>query len=94
MAERPRRGTAGRSYTPPPARLSAFPEAFNVKPKTRRRGAAYRKRWKDRTGAICEWDSQHGTVEKYDAQGRHLGEYDPGTGEELSPADPSRRVEP
>ena len=43
---------------------------------------------------IYEWDSQHGTVEKYDAQGRHLGEYDPETGEELNPADPSRRVEP
>jgi len=65
-----------------------------VKPKTRRSGAAYRKRWKDQDGAIYEWDSQHGTVEKYDAQGRHLGEYDPDTGEELNPADPSRRVEP
>jgi hypothetical protein len=45
-------------------------------------------------GAIYEWDSQHGTVEKYDARGRHLGEYDPDTGEELKSADPSRRVEP
>ena len=27
-----------------------------------------------------EWDSQHGTVEKYDKKGRHLGEFDPDTG--------------
>ena len=94
MAEQPRRGTAGRSYTPAPAALPAFPGTFKVKPKTRRKGAAYRKRWKDPSGAIYEWDSQHGTIEKYDAQGRHLGEYDPDTGEELKPADPSWKVEP
>ena len=94
MPDRTRRGTGGRSYTPPPAELTAFPGAVKVRPKTRRRGTAFRKRWKDRDGIIYEWDSQHGTVEKYDAQGRHVGEYDPDTGEELNPADPNRRVEP
>ncbi|MBV9430158.1 MAG: hypothetical protein JO084_20755 [Bradyrhizobiaceae bacterium] len=94
MADQPRRGTAGRSYTPAPGNLPTFPGAFKVKPKTRRIGAAYRKRWKDNGGLIYEWDSQHGTVEKYDAQGRHLGEYDPQTGELLNPAEPGRRVEP
>jgi hypothetical protein len=65
-----------------------------AKPKSRRRGGAYRKRWKDQNGAIYQWDSQHATVEKYDAQGRHLGEYDPDSGEQRKPADSSRRVEP
>jgi hypothetical protein len=94
MGERPRKGTWRRSYIPPPAELPAFPGAVKVKPKTRRRGAAYRKRWKDDDGNIYEWDSQHGTVEKYDARGRHIGEFDPETGDELNSADPNRRVEP
>ena len=47
-----------------------------------------------RTGIIYEWDSQHGTVEIYDRSGRnHLGEFDPETGEQTKPADPSRKVE-
>jgi len=45
-------------------------------------------------GIIYEWDSQHGTVEKYDKRGAHLGEYDPNTAEQTKPADPSRSVEP
>jgi hypothetical protein len=43
---------------------------------------------------IYEWDYQHGTVERYDRLGRHLGEFDPGTGVLISDADPARRVEP
>ena len=40
-----------------------------------------------------EWDSQHGTFEKYDKKGRHLGEYDT-EGKQTKPADNSRSVEP
>jgi hypothetical protein len=94
MAKGPRGSSAGRSYKPPPEHLPAFPEAVKVRPKTRRRGAAYRRRWKDNDGIIYEWDSQHGAVEKYDAHGRHLGEYDPDSGQQLKPAIPNRRVEP
>jgi filamentous hemagglutinin len=35
-----------------------------------------------------------GTVEAYDARGRHIGEFDPINGRQLKEADPSRRVEP
>ena len=45
-------------------------------------------------GIIFEWDSQHGAVEMYDKRGRHLGEYDPTTGEQTKPADKTRSVEP
>ncbi|GAP99244.1 colicin E3/pyocin S6 family cytotoxin [Leptolyngbya sp. NIES-2104] len=30
-----------------------------------------------------EWDSRHGTIEKYDRKGKHLGKFDPITGEQL-----------
>jgi len=51
---------------PPPKELTAFPALKPVKPKTPvQGGGGLRKRWKDETGNIYEWDSQHGTVEKY-----------------------------
>lgn len=81
-------------YHPAPTALPAFP---NVKPapmKTSVRGGGKkRRRWKDLSGRIYEWDSQHGKVELYTKQGKHLGEYDPQTGEQTKPADPARRVE-
>ncbi|MBB3238117.1 colicin E3/pyocin S6 family cytotoxin [Phyllobacterium endophyticum] len=42
---------------------------------------AGRRRFKDNDGNIYEWDRQHGTLEKYDKKGKHLGEYDPQTGQ-------------
>ena len=44
-----------------------------------------RKRWKDEDGNIWEWDSQHGELEKYSPKGKHLGAFDPDTGEQLKP---------
>lgn len=80
---------------PPPRKLPAFPDAQRAKPKTPvQGGGGLRPRWKDRDGTIYEWDRQHGTVEKYDKRGRHLGEFDPNTGQRTKHADPSRRVEP
>lgn len=81
---------------PPPPTLPAFPNAKGVKWKTPvQRGGGARKRWKDPDGTIYEWDRQHGTVEVYSRNGRrHLGEYDPDTGEQVKPPDPTRKVEP
>ncbi|WP_411389167.1 colicin E3/pyocin S6 family cytotoxin [Pseudomonas sp. MPB23] len=82
------------SYHPPPKRLTAFPDAVKAEAKTRvQGGGAIRKRWKDRKGRIYEWDSQHGAVEIYDKQGKHLGEFDAETGEQTKPAKPGRTVE-
>jgi hypothetical protein len=81
------------TYIPPPDILPAFPDAKRVRPKTPLKGRGYRKRWKD-TEFIYEWDSFHGRVEKYDARGKHLGEFDPQTGEKKKEADCTRSVEP
>ena len=85
------------SYIPPPKELPAFPDSKKADGKTPiRGGGGYRKRWKEQRGKkrIIEWDSQHGKVEVYNKRGKHLGEFDPKTGEQTKPADKSRRVEP
>ena len=76
------------AYIRAPDILRAFPEAIRTKPK------GGRHRWKDPRGLIFEWDSRHGALEVYNARGRHLGEYDHVTGEQLEFADPTREVEP
>lgn len=83
------------AYIPAPRSLPAFPGAQPVRPKTPvKGGGGLRRRWKDQKGNIYEWDSENGRVEKYDKRGRHLGEFDPDTGEQTKPAEPTRRVEP
>jgi hypothetical protein len=82
-------------YYPAPKGLTAFPDATRATRKTPvKGGGGLRKRWKTPNGKIFEWDSQHGAVEMYDKRGRHLGEYDPTTGEQTKPADNTRKVEP
>ncbi|MEM6780497.1 MAG: colicin E3/pyocin S6 family cytotoxin [Pseudomonadota bacterium] len=72
-----------------PERLKAFPDAEKVK-----KGKTKRRRWKDSKGRIYEWDKQHGEVEIYDKTGKkHLGAFDPRTGKQLKPSDPSRSIE-
>ena len=75
--------------------LPAFPDAKVAKKRTSvKGGGSLRSRWKDPKGRIYEWDAQHGTVEIYDRSGRnHLGVFDPVTGEQTKPADPTRKVE-
>lgn len=89
---RPFNGDHG--YHLPPKGLPAFPDAVKAPSKTSvQGGGGTRKRWKDRKGRIFEWDAQHGTVEMYDKQGKHLGEYNPDTGEQTKPSNPGRRIE-
>jgi hypothetical protein len=76
------------TYIPAPDALPGFPRAVRTEPKGRRR------RWLDARGRVLEWDYQHGTVEMYDRRGRHLGEFDPVTGQRLKPRDRTRRIEP
>lgn len=81
-------------YYPAPTSLTAFPDAKSAPLKTTVRGGGRkRRRWKDHSGKIYEWDSQHGAVELYTKQGKHLGEFDAETGKQTKPANPSRRVE-
>ncbi|WP_213937445.1 colicin E3/pyocin S6 family cytotoxin [Pseudomonas sp. dw_612] len=81
-------------YYPAPTALPAFPDIKPAPMKTSVQGGGKkRRRWKDPSGRIYEWDSQHGKVELYTKQGKHLGEYNPETGKQTKPADPARRVE-
>lgn len=80
-------------YQSPPDLLPAFQDARRVRSKSGVAGGK-RARWKDSSGTIYEWDYQHGSVEAYDPRGRHLGQFDPFTGQREKCADPSRRVEP
>lgn len=74
--------------------LPAFPDAIKAKKKTAIQGGGkLRERWKDRKGRIYEWDSQHGKVELYTKNGKHLGEFDHITGKQTKDADPTRKVE-
>lgn len=50
-----------------------------------------RKSWKDDEGNTYEWDYQHGAVEKYNKNGKHLGEYDAETGAQTKPGDSTRK---
>jgi len=83
------------SYHPPPKVLTAFPDAKIAPRKTPiKGGGGLRKRWKTAYGTIFEWDSQHAAVEMYNKRGKHLGEFDPETGERTKDADNTREVEP
>ncbi|MCC4225979.1 S-type pyocin domain-containing protein [Vibrio campbellii] len=74
--------------------LPAFPDAIKAKKKTSVQGGGkLRERWKDKKGRIYEWDSQHGKVEIYTKNGKHIGEFDHISGEQTKEADPSRKVE-
>lgn len=74
---------------------SGFPDLQPVKRKTPVQGGdGLRKRWKDEDGKFYEWDSRHGTLEKYDRTGKHLGEFDPNTGAQLKGPNFTRRIEP
>jgi hypothetical protein len=73
-------------YIPPPKEgLKAFPEAQRVKPKSQRQ------RWED-AEYIYEWDYQHGRVEKWTKRGQHLGDFDPESGAQVSPARSERTI--
>ncbi len=52
-----------------------------------------RTRWKD-DDWIYEWDYQHGHVERYDSRGNHVGGFDADSGDLVSEAISTRRVEP
>jgi len=82
-------------YVQPPQRLSAFPEAKRCTSKTYITGSQkQRRRWQCQK-FIYEWDFRHGRVEKYCRKtGRHLGEFDSMTAQQLKPPNPQRWINP
>ena len=82
-------------YQPSPRFLTAFPEAVRAPSKSGVKGGGHlRPRWKDPHGYIYEWDFERGKVEKYNKRGKHLGEFDPITGERTKDAEDKRRIDP
>jgi Cytotoxic len=82
------------SYIPPPDK-PPLPGLRQVKSKTPFNGnGRLRRRWKDGSGYMWEWDYQHGRLEKYDSKGKHVGEFSPIDGSQTKPADPNRSVKP
>ncbi|SFO12858.1 Cytotoxic [Xenorhabdus japonica] len=57
-------------------------------------GGGKRPRWiGDKGRRIYEWDSKHSELEGYRASnGQHIGSFDPKTGNQLKPADPTRNI--
>ena len=95
VSDMARQVSASSRYVQPPKLLPGFPNAKREKKlKTPIPGAQgkLRRRWRDGP-RILEWDYQHGTVEMYDEQGRHLGEFDPNTGQQLEKRVPGRKIE-
>ncbi|BAS68022.1 colicin E3/pyocin S6 family cytotoxin [Bathymodiolus septemdierum thioautotrophic gill symbiont] len=86
------------NYKPAPKKpedITGIPNLKSSPSKTSAQGGGkLRKRYKDKKGNIYEWDYRHGTLEKYNKRGKHLGEYDPNTGKQLKSADKTRKVEP
>ncbi len=73
--------------------LEGFPGSYRVKGKTPMGdGKKLRRRWKTEDGKILEWDYQHGEVEMYTEKGKHLGAYDPDTGEKVKEPDNKRNI--
>ncbi|VVH67409.1 Colicin E3 (EC, partial [uncultured Gammaproteobacteria bacterium] len=85
-------------YKPAPKKpedIKGIPNLRKAKKKTSVQGGGKKRaRYEDKKGNIYEWDYRHGTLEKYNKGGKHLGEYDPKTGKQLKPANKTRRVEP
>jgi hypothetical protein len=78
---------------PSNSEVPEYKELTREKPKTSVQGGGIKRRqWRDKKGRIYEWDYQHGTLEMYDKQGRHLGEFDPMTGRQTKPPKPGRRI--
>ncbi|WP_063713310.1 colicin E3/pyocin S6 family cytotoxin [Nocardia tenerifensis] len=64
-----------------------YPKARPVK----KVGPRYRQRREDSDGNLYEWDYQHGAMEKYSKNGKHLGEYDANSGEQNKPPEAGRK---
>ncbi|NVZ51854.1 S-type pyocin domain-containing protein [Pseudomonas sp. B6002] len=100
VVNEPRKGMKNPDYdyfpAPKTEDITGFPGLIEQKRKTRKRnGGGLRERWKDAKGRrIFEWDSEKGELEVYRySDVKHLGSFDPYTGEQRGPAKDDRRIE-
>ena len=99
VVNEPRKGLKNPDYGYHPApkteEITGFPGLIEQKRKTRKRnGGGLRERWKDAKGKrLFEWDSEQGELEVYRySDVKHLGSFDPYTGERRGPAKDERRI--
>ncbi|VVO11493.1 S-type pyocin domain-containing protein [Pseudomonas fluorescens] len=100
VVNEPRKGlkSPDLGYHPAPRTedITGFPGLIEQKRKTRKRnGGGLRERWKDAKGKkLFEWDSEQGELEVYRySDVKHLGSFDPYTGEQRGPAKDERRID-
>lgn len=86
-----KQGNPDHTYHPAPKELPGFPEAVRAQKKTPTSGGL-RARWELPNKRILEWDKQHGEVEMYTKNGKHLGAFDPETGKQIKDAKPDRTI--
>jgi hypothetical protein len=93
LGKNPNKGRT--DYVQPPDQLPAFPEAKRCPSKTYiGRSQKQRTRWRCQE-FIYEWDYRHGCVEIYCRKnGRHRGEFDPMTAQQVKPPNPKYRISP
>ena len=75
--------------------ITGFPGLVKQKRKTSKKdGSGLRERWKDAKGRrLFEWDSEKGELEVYRySDVKHLGSFDPYTGERRGPAKDERHI--
>ena len=75
--------------------ITGFPGLVKQKRKTSKKdGSGLRERWKDAKGRrLFEWDSEKGELEVYRySDVKHLGSFDPYTGERRGPAKDERKI--
>ncbi|WP_248731579.1 S-type pyocin domain-containing protein [Pseudomonas sp. MWU13-2517] len=99
VVNEPRKGLKNPDYgyfpAPKTEDITGFPGLIEQKRKTRKRnGGGLRERWKDAKGKrLFEWDSEQGELEVYRySDVKHLGSFDPYTGERRGPAKDERRI--
>lgn len=99
VVNEPRKGLKNPDYdyfpAPKTEDITGFPGLIEQKRKTRKRnGGGLRERWKDAKGRrLFEWDSEKGELEVYRySDVKHLGSFDPYTGERRGPAKDERRI--
>ncbi|WP_421555144.1 S-type pyocin domain-containing protein [Pseudomonas kitaguniensis] len=100
VVNEPRKGLRNPDYDYFPAPrtedITGFPGLIEQKRKTRKQnGGGLRERWKDAKGRkLFEWDSEKGELEVYRySDVKHLGSFDPYTGEQRGPAKDNRHIE-
>jgi hypothetical protein len=91
LKERINKPDPDKKYVPIPKKLIGFPDAVKISGKTPYPGGI-RSRWEMPGGKILEWDSQHGEIEMYDKRGKHLGSYDPDTGQKVKDPEKNRSI--